>query len=139
MFQGALADGLGFIEPSPCLLAMCRFDQSVTEYLQEETLLGMTPDQIAALKAAYARSGIRGLWLTVLEFVETSEQSNISPYQVASYYSILGKNNQSFEWLKKAYERRDSRLVAIKTDFDFDNLHADPRYTELLRRMKLVQ
>jgi TolB-like protein/DNA-binding winged helix-turn-helix (wHTH) protein/Tfp pilus assembly protein PilF len=113
-------------------------DQSVTEYLQEETLLGMTPDQIATLKAAYARSGIRGLWLTVLEFVETSEQGNISPYQVASYYSILGKNDQSFEWLKKAYEKRDGRLVAIKTDFDFDNLHSDPRYTELLHRMKLV-
>ena len=64
------------------------------EYLQEQTLLGATPDQIAALKEAYARSGMRGFWLTVLEFTEPSEQSRISPYQIASYYSILDKKDE---------------------------------------------
>ena len=111
--------------------------QSVTEYLQEQTLLGATPEQIAALKEAYARSGMRGFWLTVLEFTEPSEQSGISPYQIASYYSILDKKDESFEWLKKAYEARDGGLVAIKTDSDFDNLHSDPRFAELLHRMSL--
>jgi TolB-like protein/DNA-binding winged helix-turn-helix (wHTH) protein/Tfp pilus assembly protein PilF len=112
-------------------------DQSVVEYLQEQTLLGATPDQLAALKEAYARSGMRGFFLTVLEFTEPSEQSSISPYQIASYYSILDKKDESFEWLKKAYETHDGGLVAIKTDSDFDNLHSDPRFAELLRRMNL--
>jgi len=112
-------------------------EQSVAEYLQEQTLLGATPDQIAALKEAYARSGMRGFWLTVLEFTEPSEQSRISPYQIASYYSILDKKDESFEWLKKAYEAHDGGLVAIKTDSDFDNLHSDPRFAELLHRMNL--
>jgi len=112
-------------------------EQSVAEYLQEQTLLGATPDQIAALKEAYARSGMRGFWLTVLEFTEPSEQSGISPYQIASYYSILDKKDESFEWLKKAYEAHDGGLVAIKTDSDFDNLHSDPRFAELLHRMNL--
>jgi TolB-like protein/DNA-binding winged helix-turn-helix (wHTH) protein/tetratricopeptide (TPR) repeat protein len=111
--------------------------QSVTEYLQEQTLLGATPEQIAALKEAYARSGMRGFWLTVLEFTEPSEQSGISPYQIASYYSILDKKDESFEWLEKAYEAHDGGLVAIKTDSDFDNLHSDPRFAELLHRMSL--
>lgn len=112
-------------------------DQSVAEYLQVETLLGMTPDQIAELKAAYARSGMRGFWLTVLEFTESSDQSRISPYQVASYCAILDKRDEAFEWLGKAYESHDSGLVAIKTDSDFDSLHSDSRYANLLRRMKL--
>jgi len=112
-------------------------DQSVTEYLQEQTLLGATPVQLAALKEAYARTGMRGFWLTVLEFTEPSEQSSISPYQIASYYSILDKRDESFEWLKKAYEAHDGGLVAIKTDSDFDNLHSDPRFAELLHRMSL--
>jgi TolB-like protein/DNA-binding winged helix-turn-helix (wHTH) protein len=113
--------------------------QSVAEYLQEQTLLGATPDQIATLKEAYARSGMRGFFLTVLEFTEPSEQSSIAPYQIASYYSILDKKDESFEWLKKAYEAHDGGLVAIKTDSDFDNLHSDPRFAELLRRMKLPE
>jgi TolB-like protein/DNA-binding winged helix-turn-helix (wHTH) protein/tetratricopeptide (TPR) repeat protein len=113
-------------------------DQSVAEYLEVETLLGMTPEQIAELKAAYARSGMRGFWLTVLEFAETSEQNRISPYQIASYCAILDKKDEAFEWLNKAYTARDAGLVAIKTDSDFDNLHTDSRFTNLLRQMKLA-
>jgi TolB-like protein/DNA-binding winged helix-turn-helix (wHTH) protein/Tfp pilus assembly protein PilF len=112
-------------------------DQSVAEYLQAETLLGTTPEQIAELKAAYARSGMRGFWLTILEFTESSDQSRISPYQVASYCAILDKKDEAFEWLEKTYDAHDSGLVAIKTDSDFDSLHSDSRFASLLRRMKL--
>ncbi|HTT17677.1 MAG TPA: winged helix-turn-helix domain-containing protein [Candidatus Sulfotelmatobacter sp.] len=112
-------------------------DQSVAEYLQVETLLGMTPEQISELKSAYARSGIRAFWLTVLEFTESSGESRISPYQMASYYAILNKKDESFEWLEKAYNAHDAGLVAIKTDSDFDNLHLDSRFADLLLRMRL--
>jgi TolB-like protein/DNA-binding winged helix-turn-helix (wHTH) protein len=112
-------------------------DQSVAEYLQVETLLGMTPEQISELKSAYARSGMREFWLTVLEIIESSDQIKISPYQIASYYAILNKKDESFDWLEKAYTAHDAGLVAIKTDSDFDNLHSDGRFADLLRRMKL--
>ena len=114
-------------------------DQSVTEYLQAQMLLGMTPEQIAELKAAYARSGMRGFWLTVLELTEASDESRNSPYQIASYCAILDKKDESFEWLEKAYDVRDAGLVAIKTDSDFDNLRSDKRFADLLHRMKLPE
>src|SRR5438132_8702930 len=107
-------------------------DQSVAEYLQVETLLGMTPDQIGDLKAAYAKSGMRGFWLTVLDFAEASDQTRISPYQIASYCAILDKKDEAFEWLGKAYEAHDSGLVGIKTDSDFDSLHSGSRFANLL-------
>ena len=113
-------------------------DQSVAEYLQVETLLGMTPEQISELKSAYAKSGMRGFWLTVLEFTEVSGESKIAPYQIASYCAILNKKDESFEWLDKAYKAHDAGLVAIKTDSDFDNLHPDARFGDLLRRMRLA-
>jgi len=115
------------------------FDQSVAEYLQAEILLGITPEQITALKAAYARSGMRGFWLAILDFTEGAEQSRISPYQVASYCAILDKKDEAFEWLEKAYEGHDEGLVAIKTDSEFDNLHADKRFGDFLRRMKIPE
>ena len=80
---------------------------------------------------------MRSFWLKVLEFTEPSEQSDISPYQIASYYSILDKKNESFKWLNKAFDSHDALLVAVKTDSDFDNLHSDPRFADLLRRMNL--
>src|ERR1700730_18971562 len=109
-------------------------DKSESEDLQVEALLGRTPEEIAELKAAYARSGTRGFWLTVLEFTEASAQSRISPYQVASYCAILDKKDEAFEWLEKAYAAHDPAMVAIKTDSDFDSLHSDTRFADLLRR-----
>jgi hypothetical protein len=97
----------------------------------------MTSDQIAELKAAYAKYGMRGFWLTVLEFTEASGESKISPYQIASYCAILNKKDESFEWLEKAKNAHDAGLVAIKTDSDFDNLHSDARFADLLHRLKL--
>ncbi len=61
----------------------------------------------------------------------------ISPYQIASYCAILNKKDESFDWLEKAYKAHNARLVAIKTDSDFDNLHADARFADLLHRLKL--
>jgi hypothetical protein len=69
--------------------------------------------------------------------LESSDQIKISPYQIASYYAILNKKDESFDWLEKAYTAHDAGLVAIKTDSDFDNLHSDGRFADLLRRMKL--
>src|SRR5215471_18985032 len=113
-------------------------DQSVAEYLQVETLLGMTPEQVSELKSAYAKAGMRAFWLTVLEFTESSGEDKISPYQIASYCAILNKKDESFDWLEKAYRAHDAGLVAIKTDSDFDSLHSDGRFANLLRRMRLA-
>jgi len=81
---------------------------------------------------------MRGFWLTILDFTEGAEQSRISPYQVASHCAILDKKDEAFEWLEKAYEGHDDGLV-IKTDSDFDNLHPDKRFGDLLRRMKIPE
>ena len=113
------------------------FDQSIAEYLQEQALMGTPPEQISELKSSYARSGMRAFWLTVLDFSQSSEVSRISPYEIASYCAILDKKDEALEWLAKAFEAHDAGLVAIKTDSDFDNLHSDARFVELLRRMKL--
>ena len=77
-------------------------------------------------------------WLTVLEFTESSGEDKISPYQIASYCAILNKRDESFDWLEKAYRAHDAGLVAIKTDSDFDSLHSDDRFANLLRRMRLA-
>jgi hypothetical protein len=51
----------------------------------------------------------------------------------------LGDKDQAFEWLEKAYEARDEFIRLVRVDPTFDNLHSDPRYADLLRRMGLPQ
>ncbi len=62
---------------------------------------------------------------------------HVSPYNIAVIYASLGEKEQAFAWLEKALAERDGNLPdpGLKTDRLFDNLHSDPRFTDLLRRM----
>ncbi len=51
-------------------------------------------------------------------------------------YAGLGEKNQAFTWLEKAYEERASRLIWLKTEPMIDSLRSDPRFGELLRRLR---
>jgi tetratricopeptide (TPR) repeat protein len=60
-----------------------------------------------------------------------------SAYQIAEVYAFRGESDKAFEWLEHAYEQRDAGLPEIKSDPLFKNLRHDPRYTVLLKRMRL--
>ena len=61
-----------------------------------------------------------------------------SAYQIAQVYAFRGDFDKSFEWLERAYVQRDPGLPAIKIDPDLKSIRQDPRYTELLKRMRLA-
>jgi tetratricopeptide (TPR) repeat protein len=58
-------------------------------------------------------------------------------YQIAEVYAYRGESDKSFEWLEHAYQQRDPGLPEIKSNPLFKNLRRDPRYAELLKRMRL--
>jgi TolB-like protein/tetratricopeptide (TPR) repeat protein len=58
-------------------------------------------------------------------------------FQIAQVYAFRGQPDKSFEWLDRAYRQHDTGLVTIKTEPLFQSLHHDPRYTQLLARMRL--
>jgi hypothetical protein len=64
------------------------------------------------------------------------------PRIVAEVYSQLGDKDRAFYWLEQGYERRDmvgtyGDLAWIKLDHQIDPLRTDPRFANLLHRMKL--
>jgi len=59
------------------------------------------------------------------------------PYLVAEIYAFRGEKDASFEWLGKAYSRKDSWLLFLKDDPLLKNLWLDPRYEELLKKRNL--
>lgn len=61
----------------------------------------------------------------------------IPPMLFAALYAQLGDKDQAFSWLEKAYQERAPWLTYIKTDPQFDNLHSDPRFNELLKKIGL--
>ncbi len=62
---------------------------------------------------------------------------DVAAYQVASVYAYRGEVDKSFEWLERAYAKRDPGLSEMKGDPLLINLQRDPRYAEFLKKMKL--
>ena len=58
-------------------------------------------------------------------------------YQIATIYAFQGEKDKAFEYLEKAYSRKDRRLVYFKDDPLLKNLESDPRHTAFLKKMKL--
>src|SRR5215475_11833379 len=55
------------------------------------------------------------------------------------YMQGLNDKDQAFEWLERAYQERCNFLTLLKFETVFDNLHADPRFKELVKRMNLPE
>ncbi len=58
-------------------------------------------------------------------------------FAMAETYAALGQKDDAFNWLEKAFQNRNSNLLYIKVNPRLDNLRSDPRFAELLRRMRL--
>jgi hypothetical protein len=58
-------------------------------------------------------------------------------YQIALVYAFRNQSNEAFEWLDRAYAQRDDGLIGSKVDPLLKNLHNDPRYTALLKKLNL--
>jgi eukaryotic-like serine/threonine-protein kinase len=92
----------------------------------------------SALGLIYATAGKRTDALKILEqFKQLSSQTYVDYYLIGAIYSGLGDKDRAFESLGRAYEERSGSMVYLKADWCWDNLRSDPRFADLLRRMKL--
>jgi hypothetical protein len=53
-------------------------------------------------------------------------------------HAYRGETNAALTWLERAYGQRDGGMVFLKIDPLLRNLHSDPRYQVLLRKMNLA-
>ena len=71
------------------------------------------------------------------ELREKSGTEWVSPSLIALICIGLGDKNATFDWLNQAFEKDRVFLSVIKIDPLFDSIRADPRYHDLLRKLKL--
>ena len=95
----------------------------------------------AALEQACADSGFVGVWRLRLErrLERIAAGEYVRPEGLASNYARLGRTDDAFEWLEKAYDERDGNLAFINTEPAYDGLRSDPRFQDLLRRMNFPE
>ncbi len=63
--------------------------------------------------------------------------ASTNAYQVAEVFAWRGQRNEAFTWLERAHAQHDGILVQIKFDPLLANLHSDPRFAAMLKKMGL--
>ena len=116
---------------------MGKHKEAVAERERALSLSG-GPELAASIEEDFKKSGYKGVLQSWLEgLTELSKHSYVSSYSIAESYMRMDQKQKAFEWLEKAYEEHDSGLVSLAVEPMFESLRTDPRFKEILRRMKL--
>jgi hypothetical protein len=59
--------------------------------------------------------------------------------RIARMYAHAGDADSAIGWLETAYDNRESPLARVGVFWDWQDLHGDPRFQSLLRRLDLPQ
>jgi len=112
-----------------------------TEAIGEaERAVTLSPDFIEhywMLGHAYAAAGKTAEARKVLDDLHAlAEKQYVLPFGFAVIHTGLGENDEALEWLERAYQDRNGWLIFMQVVPWLDPLRSDPRFQDLLRRMK---
>jgi TolB-like protein/DNA-binding winged helix-turn-helix (wHTH) protein len=72
---------------------------------------------------------------TLKELIEKFHAN--AAWSIATVYALRNQRDEAFKWLDRAYGQHDGGLIFIKIDPLLRNLHGDPRFAALLKKLNL--
>jgi tetratricopeptide (TPR) repeat protein len=91
-----------------------------------------------AAEEGFAAGGARGMFDAMLRVQKKLYlRHSVSPITIATTYALVGNKAETLRCLQSAYELRDGSLLFVETYPEFDSLHDEPAYRDLLARMNL--
>jgi len=115
-------------------------EEAIREFQKAIVIGGRTSGALALLGHAYANSGKQAEAQKIVdELNEMAKQSYVSPYDLAILYVGLGDKERALEQLSKAYEDRAGWIIYLKVEPLLDPLRSEPRFAEIVSRVKFPQ
>jgi len=114
------------------------YEEAVAEMVKARPLVNL-PRQLARIGYVYAAAGKKGEATKILNEVkgQTREYYNLAAL-IAAIYGALGDKEQALAWMEKGCDEHQNGVKEFKVSPRFDTLRSDPRFTDLLRRVKLA-
>jgi serine/threonine protein kinase/tetratricopeptide (TPR) repeat protein len=117
---------------------MGRYSDSAAIVEEGMRLTGRAPMLLMYAGAAYAMLGQRDAARGMLaELRAIAKQRYLSPLYESHILLALGDQEGRFKQIERAYELRSTWLIFSRVDAIWDPLREDPRYRELLKRLRL--
>ena len=98
--------------------------------------------EIGELKDAYRALGAKGFWQKVLEqdFIDARASGREpDPYVLAGDYLGTGNKELALDSLEKALALGPVAILSLKVEPEWDPLRAEPRFKDLLRKLRLPE
>jgi tetratricopeptide (TPR) repeat protein len=147
--QSAIADLRKAVEMEPnyfashfhlglALLHSRKKDEALAELEKAVNLSARaSPVALAALGYARAASGNpREARRILAELDQLGKKRIVSPVYRAAIYTGLGEKKTALDWLEKGLVERSQPLNHVSLEPSFDPLRPEPRYQELMRRIR---
>ncbi|MGB7847751.1 MAG: tetratricopeptide repeat protein [Candidatus Acidiferrum sp.] len=115
-------------------------EQGLAELEKAASLSGNSPLYLAQVGVAYASAGRKTEALRIIgQLQRASSERYVSPYGLAQIYAALNDREQTFTWLRTAYDDHAVWMSYLGVDPVFDRFRSDPRFQGLLRRVGLLR
>ena len=124
---------------SLCYLAKGMYDEAITKNQFWGELTRNPGKTQVALAGIYAASGRREEALKIVEQEEIETILSGNDYRgVALVYAALRENDKAFFWLEKSIQQHEESLCSIKVDPKMDPIRSDPRFSNILQKIGLL-
>lgn len=114
------------------------YEAAISAFIESERLKGVSEKRLKEYRSESGKDGVRGFLRKMLEF--TKDKAKRSPDMhgwTAAIYARLGEKELAIEHLERAFAVRSPYICGLKSEFFFESLRSDERFTELLRRAGL--
>ena len=142
-YNAVIEDGRRAIAANPDLIAdLPHFHEALwLKGLHEEAFAaykvswGRDDELLQAMERGYAESGYTGAFHYLAETLAGREAESHDYVKLAKLYARAGEPDTALEWLEKAYHHRQPQILHVKAMPVFDELHSNPEFQDLLRRI----
>jgi serine/threonine protein kinase/tetratricopeptide (TPR) repeat protein len=114
-----------------------RYDDAIAEVQKCLSLPGSDLRSRSSLGLVYAIVGRGEEARQIAGELESQQTPRNLASALPQIYAVLGDREKALQWLEEAYKERVSYLVFIGQSSEFESLHGDPRFEDLLHRIGL--
>ncbi len=113
--------------------------EALAEAKEYFALLG-DREVVDVLDRGYGQRGYEGAMRRAAETLAArATRTYVSGYDVATLYSHAGEKERALDWLERAYQQRESRMVYVNVQpWVRDQLRDEPRFQALLKRINFT-
>jgi TolB-like protein/DNA-binding winged helix-turn-helix (wHTH) protein/tetratricopeptide (TPR) repeat protein len=117
-----------------------QYDQAIAHLQKARDLTHGASLMSAGLARGYALAGRREQAQQSLRELQLRGMHHyVSPYGLAQVYAALGDKSGALDMLDRAVNEHAFEVLFLRVDRSFDNLHENPRFQELLKRVGFTQ